>query len=59
MFTCAICGNSYDDSLLNEHHRIPRAFGGDDSKENLRFLCPNCHRQTETWGFKGKKKYFN
>lgn len=22
--------------------------------ENLRFLCPNCHSQTETWGYKGK-----
>lgn len=21
----------------------------DDRKENLRFLCPNCHTQTETW----------
>jgi hypothetical protein len=31
----------------------------DNRIENLRFLCPNCHRQTETWGFKGKKKYFN
>jgi len=20
--------------------------------ENLRYLCPNCHTQTETWGFK-------
>lgn len=23
---------------------------------NLRFLCPNCHTQTETWGTKGKKR---
>jgi hypothetical protein len=23
-----------------------------NSIENLRFLCPNCHTQTETWGFK-------
>jgi predicted RNA-binding Zn-ribbon protein involved in translation (DUF1610 family) len=22
----------------------------DNRKENLRFLCPNCHDQTETWG---------
>jgi hypothetical protein len=33
----------------------------DHRKENLRFLCPNCHSQTETWGNKGntgnKKKY--
>lgn len=25
-------------------------------KENLRFLCPNCHRQTPTFG-RGKEKY--
>ena len=24
----------------------------DSRKENLRYLCPNCHRQTETWGKK-------
>lgn len=22
--------------------------------ENLRFLCPNCHRQTHTWGNKNR-----
>lgn len=22
----------------------------DNRRENLRFLCPNCHDQTETWG---------
>lgn len=22
----------------------------DNRKENLRFLCPNCHQQTDTWG---------
>lgn len=24
-----------------------------NSLENLRFLCPNCHSQTETFGYKG------
>lgn len=24
--------------------------------ENLRFICPNCHTQTDTWGFKGCRK---
>ena len=24
----------------------------DNRKENLRFLCPNCHQQTDTWGNK-------
>lgn len=23
--------------------------------DNLRFLCPNCHQQTPTWGFKSKR----
>lgn len=27
----------------------------DDRKENLRFLCPNCHSQTETWTNKPTK----
>lgn len=27
----------------------------DNRKENLRFLCPNCHRQTPTWG-RNKRK---
>lgn len=26
--------------------------GFDDRKKNLRFLCPNCHSQTETYGAK-------
>lgn len=32
---------------------------GDDSDhrlENLRILCPNCHTQTHTWGYKGARK---
>ena len=27
----------------------------DNRLENLRFLCPNCHQQTPTWGNKNKK----
>lgn len=26
-----------------------------NTKENLRYLCPNCHSQTSNWGFKSKK----
>lgn len=29
----------------------------DNRLENLRFLCPNCHSQTKTWGNKMKRKY--
>lgn len=27
----------------------------DNSIKNLRFLCPNCHSQTKTFGFRGNK----
>lgn len=27
----------------------------DNTLENLRFLCPNCHQQTDTWGNKGEQ----
>ena len=30
-----------------------------NSPENLRFLCPNCHTQTETYGFVGNNKKCN
>lgn len=29
----------------------------DNRRENLRFLCPNCHSQTETFAGKNKKNY--
>ena len=28
----------------------------DNRPENVRFLCPNCHSQTETFGFRNTKK---
>lgn len=28
----------------------------DDRLENLRFLCPNCHAQTPTWGHRNVKR---
>ncbi len=30
------------------HHIIPQSKGGDDSHENLTYLCPNCHRMAHT-----------
>lgn len=26
------------------HHIVPRALGGNDSEDNLRLLCEDCHR---------------
>lgn len=55
-YQCAICGNTGEwmgqrlglqlDHINGKHF--------DHRKENLRFLCPNCHSQTDT--FSGKNK---
>lgn len=31
----------------------------DNRRENLRFLCPNCHSQTPTFGIKNMGAYSN
>lgn len=37
------------------HHKDGNKFN--HSLDNLIILCPNCHSQTETFGFKQGKKY--
>ncbi len=55
-YKCAICGNNGEWNsqklVLQLDHINGKHF--DHRKENLRFLCPNCHSQTET--FSGKNK---
>jgi hypothetical protein len=48
---CEICGiSTWLDRPLNAqlHHR--NADGTDNRLENIQFLCPNCHSQTDTYG---------
>ena len=51
---CAICGN--EQIWQNKFLRLQiDHIDGDflnNEKENLRFLCPNCHSQTKTFGSK-------
>ena len=55
-YECALCGNKGEWNgkklVLQLDHINGKHF--DHRKENLRFLCPNCHSQTET--FSGKNK---
>lgn len=44
---CQICGDVRPRSM-EEHHILPRRFGGDDHEENLVTLCGSCHRAVES-----------
>ena len=55
---CEICGISeWNGKPLNcqLHHKDGNKYN--QSLDNLIIICPNCHSQTETFGFKKGKKY--
>lgn len=43
---CFICGED-NPNVLQEHHIVPRRYGGGDSDDNLITLCANCHEAVE------------
>ena len=40
-FDCGYCENL---KILQEHHILPKCYGGDNDIKNLVVLCPNCHK---------------
>ena len=64
-YKCDVCGNEgrwmNQELSLQLHHKDGDATN--NKVENLVFLCPNCHSQTDNYGYKnakrqGKKKYY-
>jgi hypothetical protein len=56
-YECNICGISeWLGKPITLHLDHINGIPNDNRFENLRFLCPNCHQQTPTWGNKILKK---
>ena len=55
-YKCIMCNiNSWQGDKLNLEVDHIDGNSEDNRIENLRFLCPNCHSQTSTFGYRGKK----
>lgn len=56
-YKCVECNNmgEWNGKLLSLHLDHINGNNKDDRLENLRFLCPNCHSQTETYSGKNNK----
>ena len=55
-YKCAICGTTkWENKTLSLELDHINGCNNDNRIENLRFLCPNCHSQTTTYGARNKQ----
>ena len=55
-YKCAICGiTKWNNKTLSLELDHINGVNNDNRLENLRFLCPNCHSQTTTYGSKNQQ----
>lgn len=56
-YSCAICGiTEWQGKTLSLELDHINGINNDNRIENLRFLCPNCHSQTTTYGARNKQQ---
>jgi len=52
-YKCSCCGiQDYNDKPISLQIDHIDGNNKNNLKENIRWLCPNCHSQTNNWGFK-------
>lgn len=57
-FKCLHCGvETWNDKMLNLQLDHIDGNSTNNSRENLRCLCPNCHSQTDTYAGRNKRKF--
>lgn len=55
-YKCAICGlTTWNNKTISLELDHINGINNDNRLENLRFLCPNCHSQTTTYGSRNQK----
>jgi len=56
-YCCAVCGIvEWQEQPLSLQLDHINGIHSDCRRENLRWLCPNCHTQTSTWGAKQRSR---
>ena len=40
---CSLCWVDFTRNILHIHHKQKRSHGGQNTTENLIYICPNCH----------------
>lgn len=56
-YKCGICGiTKWNNKTLSLELDHINGINNDNRLENLRFLCPNCHSQTTTYGARNQQK---